>query len=111
MSYAADKSTKAAPVIMSLVTVFNVLGQVQQLAGARLPVLKPACSLVKRCSTTGLFCLESFVRKVCTYGIRGRFVCSSSESQSPWLEYGDNLGLSPYLRDLVSCEAYVEHCM
>ena len=27
-----------------------------------------------------------------------------------WLEYGDNLGLSPYLGDLVSCEAYVEHC-
>ena len=29
----------------------------------------------------------------------------------PCLEYGDNLGLPSYLGDLVSCKAYVEHCM
>ena len=28
-----------------------------------------------------------------------------------WLESGDNLGVSLYHGDLVSCEAYVEHCM
>ena len=56
-----------------------------------------------------IFCLESFVRIVCTHDIRGILVCSSLES--PGLEYGDNLGLSPDLGDLVSCEAFVEHCI
>ena len=27
-----------------------------------------------------------------------------------WFKYGDNLGLSPYGRDLILHEAYVEHC-
>ena len=60
----------------SLVTVFNVSGLVQQLAGALLPGPEGVVQLL------ALFCLESFVRKVCTYGIRGRLVCSSSESLS-----------------------------
>ena len=28
----------------------------------------------------------------------------------PWLQYGDNLRLSPKLWDLIICEAFAEHC-
>ena len=57
-----------------------------------------------------ILCLRSIFHIAYKCGTGGILVYSSTESL-PWLQYGDNLVLPPYLGNLVLYEACVKHCV